>query len=94
LHDRRPGVLQHRNECEDTDGEQEPIGVCKRGFTLRSKLEPGSCSSRAMPKHSRIVEAWIARQQTKIAAATTSKYTVANAVEKFASMICAGPNAP
>ena len=47
-----------------------------------------------MPKQSRIVEAWIARQQTKIAAATTSRYTVANAFEKFASMICAGTNAP
>ena len=73
---------------------QEPIGVCRRGFTARSTDDPGSCSSRDMPKQSRIVEAWIARQQTKIAAETTSKYVVANAFEKFASMICAGPKAP
>ena len=33
-----------------------------------STLEPGSASSRDMPKQSRIVEVWIARQQTKIAA--------------------------
>ncbi len=44
-----------------------------------------------MPKQRRIVEVSIARQQTKIAAATTSRNTVENALPKFASMIWAGP---
>ena len=47
-----------------------------------------------MPKQSLIVAARIDRQQTKIAAETTSRYRVAKPVEKFASMICAGPYAP
>jgi len=52
---------------------QEPIGVCSRGCTLRSTDDAGSCSSRDIPKQRRIVEAWIARQQTKIAAETTKQ---------------------
>src|SRR5262249_6185230 len=68
-------------------------GVCSLGATLASGLENGSWLSRAMPKHSRIVAAMIDRQQTKIAADTTNRYSVANGVEKLASMICAGPHA-
>src|SRR5919108_3445655 len=68
-------------------------GVCRLGETLASALEPGSWLSRAMPKHSLIVAAMIDRQQTKIAADTTSRYKVANGVEKFAWMICAAPHA-
>ena len=47
-----------------------------------------------MPKPRRIVDVWIERQQTKIAAATTSRNTVENALPKFASMMSAGPNGP
>ena len=69
----------------------DQTGVCSLGFTLLSTFEPGSASSRDIPKHRRIVEVMIARQQTKIAAATVSRNTVENAFPKFASMICAGP---
>src|SRR5271169_1700719 len=68
-------------------------GVCRLGDTLDSGFDIGSWLSRAMPKQSLIVAARIDRQQTKIAAETTSRYTVAKPVEKFASMICAGPHA-
>src|SRR6516162_6879884 len=66
-------------------------GVCRLGKTFDSTLEKGSVLSRDIPKHSRIVAAMIDRQQTKIAAETTSRYRVARPWEKFASMICAGP---
>src|ERR1700758_2396396 len=72
---------------------QDQTGVCRLGATRDSDLENGSWLSRDMPKHSRIVAAMIDRQQTKIAAETTSRYRVANGVEKLASMICAGPHA-
>ena len=48
-------------------------GVCSLGETLARNAEPGSWLSRAMPKHSLIVAAMIDRQQTKIAADTTSR---------------------
>src|SRR5260370_23230028 len=70
------------------------VGVCRLGETLDSGRENGSWLSRDIPKHSRIVAAMIDRQHTKIAAETTSRYRVAKPVEKFASMIAAGPNAP
>src|SRR5579872_268420 len=73
---------------------QVQTGVCRVGDTLASAPENGSWLSRAMPKHSRIVAARIDRQQTKMAAETTNRYRVAKPVEKFASMIAAGPNAP
>src|SRR6266446_1639031 len=69
---------------------QVHTGVCSLGETLDSGPETGSWLSRAIPKQSLIVAARIDRQQTKIAAETTSRYTVA----KLASMIAAGPNAP
>ncbi len=72
----------------------EPIGVCKVGCTFDNSFEPGSRSSRDMPKQSRIVDVWIERQQTKIAADTTSRNTVENALPKFASMMAAGPKPP
>src|SRR6266516_4518169 len=72
----------------------EPIGVCNRGFTLLSSREIGSLSSRDMPKQSRIVDVWIERQQTKIAAETTSRKTVEKALLKLASMIALGPKPP
>src|SRR5205807_760127 len=64
------------------------------GWTQLRAFEAGNWLSRDIPNASRIVEAWIARQQTKIAAATTSRYTVEKPFEKFASMICAGPQEP
>src|ERR1700691_155369 len=81
---------------------QVQTGVCRLGDTLASGLENGNWLSRAMPKQSRSgaarsereptqIAARIERQQTKIAAETTNRYSVANPVEKFASMICAGP---
>src|SRR5260370_33992967 len=73
---------------------QVHTGVCRLGETLDSGPETGSWLSRAIPKQSLIVAARIDRQQTKIAAETTSRYTVAKPVEKLASMIAAGPNAP
>ena len=72
----------------------EPIGVCSFGCTFESTPDAGSLSSRDIPKQSRIVAVWIARQQTKIAADTTRRNTVANPLLKFASMIWAGPNPP
>src|SRR5271170_7078103 len=66
-------------------------GVRRLGDTRDRNFDPGSWLSRDMPKPSRIVAARIDRQQTKIAAETTKRYRVANPVEKFASMICAGP---
>jgi len=48
-------------------------GVCRPGKTLDSTPETGSWLSRDMPKHSLIVAARIDRQQTKIAADTTSR---------------------
>src|SRR6202044_2592663 len=67
-------------------------GVRRPGDTRDRNLDPGSWLSRDMPKHSRIVAARIDRQQTKIAAETTSRYRVANAEGKLASMIWAGPH--
>ena len=52
---------------------QVHTGVCRRGETFASCLENGSVLSRDIPKHSRIVAAMIDRQQTKIAAETTSR---------------------
>src|SRR2546425_37199 len=72
----------------------EAIGVCRRGLTLARSAEIGSLSSRDMPKQSRIVDVSIERQQTKIAADTTSRNTVANAFEKLALMMSAGPKPP
>jgi len=69
----------------------DQTGVCSCGFTLLRAFAPGSASSRAIPKQRRIVAVMIARQQTKIAAATVRRNTVENALPKFASMICAGP---
>src|ERR1700691_2033175 len=68
-------------------------GVRRPGETLYSAREAGSWLSRAIPKQSRIVAARIDRQQTKIAAETTNRYSVADPVEKLASMICAGAEA-
>src|SRR5579864_4104854 len=69
----------------------EKIGVCQSLFTLLRYFDPGSVLSRDMPKHRRIVDVSIARQQTKIAADTTRRNTVENAFPKFASMMFAGP---
>src|ERR1700722_15108833 len=65
-------------------------GVCSPGDTRDRNLDPGSWLSRDMPKHSRIVAAMIDRQQTKIAAETTNRYSVAKADGKVAVMTCAG----
>src|SRR5215467_7746288 len=69
---------------------QVHTGVCRFGETRASGLEIGSVLSRDMPKHSRIVDAMMDRQQTKIAAETTNRYNVANAVGKLASITFAG----
>src|SRR5260221_11292676 len=68
-----------------------PTGVCRRGATRLKTFENGSWLSRDMPKQSLIVAARIDRQQTKIAAVTTSREIVANGAEKVASMTWAGP---
>ena len=52
---------------------QVQTGVCRPGETLDRCLENGSWLSRDMPKQSRMVAAMIDRQQTKIAADTTSR---------------------
>ena len=52
---------------------QVHTGVCRLGETFASGLENGSVLSRDIPKHSRMVAAMIDRQQTKIAAETTSR---------------------
>src|SRR6202035_2562570 len=69
---------------------QVQIGVCRLGDTFASGLEIGSWLSRAIPKQRRIVAAMMDRQQTKIAAETTNRYSVANPVEKLASITFAG----
>src|SRR6516162_2984583 len=69
---------------------QVQMGVCRPGDTFDSGLENGSVLSRDIPKQSRIVAAMIDRQHTKIAAETTNRYSVANAVGKLAVMIFAG----
>ena len=55
---------------------QVAIGVCSRGLTFAIALENGSWSSRAIPNASRMVDVRMAMQQTKIAADTTSRYSV------------------
>src|SRR5437870_7643153 len=72
----------------------DPTGVCHRGFTFASARETGSWSSRAIPKHRRMVEVMMARQQMKIAAETTTRYVVASALLRLASMIVCGPKSP
>src|SRR5579859_4263255 len=72
---------------------QVQTGVCRLGATRDSGLENGRVLSRDMPKHSRMVAAMIDRQQTKMAAETTNRYSVANPVEKLASMTLAGDQA-
>ena len=52
---------------------QAQTGVCRLGDTLDSSGENGSWLSRDIPKHSRMVAAMIDRQQTKMAADTTSR---------------------
>ena len=52
---------------------QAPIGVCRRGLTFDIQPEIGNWLSRAIPKHSRMVEVRIDMQHTKIAAVTTSR---------------------
>src|ERR1700722_12600827 len=69
----------------------DQMGVRSVGCTLAKWRESGSRLSRAMPKQRRTVAAMMAMQQTKIAAETTSRYTVAQNLSKLASMICAGP---
>src|SRR5262245_27597278 len=71
----------------------DQTGVCRCGLTLDSAFEPGSCPSRDIPNASRTVEVMIDMQHTKIAADTTSRYTVAKAAEKFASMTVWAPTA-
>jgi len=73
---------------------QAIAGVLCVEWTRESTFDPGRRSSRAIPKASRITFAWIESRQTKIAAATTSRYVVANAFEKFASITWAGSRAP
>src|SRR5947209_14748296 len=72
----------------------EPIGVCHREFTLLNSPEIGRVLSRDIPKQRRIVDVSIERQQTKMAADTTSKKTVEKALLKLASMIALGPKPP
>src|SRR6266511_4638529 len=73
---------------------QQPIGVPVLWFTCDKYLEPGSWRSRDMPNASRIVDASIDRQQTKIATDTTSRYATESAFDRFASMMSAGPSPP
>src|SRR5579864_732523 len=73
---------------------QEKTGVCSLGFTFASHFDPGSVSSRDIPKQRRIVAVSIARQHTKIAAETTIRNAADMAEPKFDSMMFAGPNPP
>src|SRR5262245_15656011 len=68
-------------------------GVCSDGLTSLSCFDAGSWPSRAIPNVNRITFAWIDSRQMKIAIDTTVRYVVANAFEKFASMICDGVRA-
>ena len=65
----------------------DQMGVWRFGLTFARGFEKGSWLSRAIPKHSRMVEVMMAMQQTKIAAETTPRYVVAKAFEKFDSMM-------
>src|ERR1700758_828326 len=73
---------------------QDQIGVCKSELTFESHFDAGSASSRDMPKHRRMVDVWIDRQQTKIAAETTMRNAADIAEPKFDSMMFAGPKPP
>jgi len=68
-----PEYCQNGSAAIQATAMQLHIGVCRLGETLARNDEPGSWLSRAMPKHSLIVAAMIDRQQTKIAAETTSR---------------------
>src|SRR5690348_17371045 len=89
-----PEYFKNGTAASTATATQVQTGVCRPGATRASDRETGSWLSRDIPKHSRIVAARIDRQQTKIAAETTSRYSVANGEEKLASMICAGPHRP
>ena len=68
-----PAYLMNGTADSTATTMQVQTGVCRLGDTLASGPENGSWLSRAMPKQSRIVAARIDRQQTKIAAETTSR---------------------
>ena len=68
-----PPYLRKKIAASTATAMQAPTGVPVVGCTLLSGFESGSWRSRAIEYASRIVEAWIARQQTKIANETTSR---------------------
>ena len=57
------------------------------GLTFAIDRESGNWSSRAIPNASRIVEVRIDMQHTKIAAETTSRYSVVPAFVMTSAMI-------
>src|SRR6266511_2400033 len=65
-------------------------GVCSLGFTLASGLENGSWLSRAMPKPRRMVDVRMDMQHTKMAAETTSRYSVDRPFDRTLSMMAGG----
>ena len=67
------GVLEERHGGQHRDHDAGPDRGVQAGRHPGSGLENGSWLSRAMPKPSRMVAARIDRQQTKIAAETTSR---------------------
>src|SRR5438552_4151050 len=73
---------------------QDHTGVCSLGFTLASDFDTGSWLSRAIPKHSRMVDVRIDMQHTKMAADTTSRYRVDRPFDSTASMMVCGPANP
>ena len=70
-----PAPVYWRNGIADSTAivMQAQTGVCSLGETFDSGRDSGSWLSRAIPKQSRMVAAMIDRQQTKIAAETTSR---------------------
>ena len=68
-----PGYLMDGIAASTAITMQVQTGVCRLGATFDSGPENGSWLSRDIPKHSRMVAAMMDRQQTKIAAETTSR---------------------
>src|SRR5260370_13427434 len=82
-----PEYLMNGTAASTAISTHDHTGVCSLGATRASGREIGSWLSRDIPKQSLIVAAMIDRQQTKIAAETTSRYSVEKAEEKFSLMM-------
>ena len=68
-----PAYLRNGTAARTAIAMQVQTGVCRLGESRASGLANGTVLSRNIPKHSRMVDAMIDRQQTKIAAESTAR---------------------